>query len=748
MVEISTKLSVTNANIYIDSVNQTYQLSASTTGDDKTITWESDHTEIATVSETGLVTGLKEGTATITASANGKAQACTVTVKKTPANGYGSNVTELSKGSYLVNVELKNVNDTTAVSSAAKALKFIGTLEVEEDGSATLTTKWVPMSFGNIAASIQTLDVYATIKAPQSDNTGSSFTVDSNGNASFEIPSLVKNQDGIYVRLSGQGMPIKPYAFISIDYNGASDISFVEKSYTVVKGEDKVLDVELLQDAIATFSRTGSYLNIKSSDGNSVTITGTRAGTSTVSATSSVSGTTVTVSVTVVDKAALNNGINAAKSILEDVDGIYTTSSKKNLSAAITAAEAVKNNENATQAEINTQVSVLLTARSNLVKNSITLDKTSETLYLNSSNSTVQILATVVGDSDFVIWTTDNEAVATVSESGLVSAVGTGTAIISATANKATATFVVTVEAKAVVTVDKVALNNVLSKAKTINNTNGIYLAASFTNLTNTIQAAQIVYNDENATQSEVDAKVRELTNAIQALQKSSILLNQTAMTLYTKVGTTNAFLVATIVGDNPKVSWTSSNQAIAKVDEKGLVTAVAEGMVTITASANGVSASAQVTVKTPSLTLAKSSGVVAVGGKIKIEANSDPSSKITYKTSNKKIATVDSKGVVKGIKKGSAKITVTSNGIAKTFKVTVKKQTLKLKKSNTTVTAGKTITINATASPTGKITYKSSNKKIATVTSSGVVKGVKAGKATITVTCNGVSKSFKVTVK
>ena len=46
---------------------------------------------------------------------------------------------------------------------------------------------------------------------------------------------------------------------------------------------------------------------------------------------------------------------------------------------------------------------------------------------------------------------------------------------------------------------------------------------------------------------------------------------------------------------------------------------------------------------------------------------------KVTYATSNKKVATVNSKGVVTAKKKGTAKITVKCNGITRTFKVTVK---------------------------------------------------------------------------
>ena len=52
------------------------------------------------------------------------------------------------------------------------------------------------------------------------------------------------------------------------------------------------------------------------------------------------------------------------------------------------------------------------------------------------------------------------------------------------------------------------------------------------------------------------------------------------------------------------------------------------------------------------------------------------------------------------------------------------------------------------TAVPSGKVTYTSSNKRIATVTSRGVVKGIRRGTVTITVKCNGMTARFKVTVR
>ena len=128
---------------------------------------------------------------------------------------------------------------------------------------------------------------------------------------------------------------------------------------------------------------------------------------------------------------------------------------------------------------------------------------------------------------------------------------------------------------------------------------------------------------------------------------------------------------------------------------------------------------------------------------------------KITYSTSNKSIATVSSKGVVIGKKAGTAKITVKagSKKTVVTVKVTPKVKTTKLSgvPKTKTVSRGKTFTIKATATPKNteeKITYKSSNSRVATVTSKGVVKGIKKGNATITVQSGSKKLTCKVTVR
>ena len=153
-------------------------------------------------------------------------------------------------------------------------------------------------------------------------------------------------------------------------------------------------------------------------------------------------------------------------------------------------------------------------------------------------------------------------------------------------------------------------------------------------------------------------------------------------------------------------------------------------------------------TVKPKALTLSATAKTVDIGGKVTVKVKSvkpaNASKSVTWKSSNKKIATVTSKGVVKGLKKGTVKITATSKAnkkIKKTIKIKVKniKPTgVKLSQSELTLyEGGKTATLKATLAPTGVcskgVIWYTSDEEIATIDDNGIVVPKKAGKAVIT---------------
>ena len=201
------------------------------------------------------------------------------------------------------------------------------------------------------------------------------------------------------------------------------------------------------------------------------------------------------------------------------------------------------------------------------------------------------------------------------------------------------------------------------------------YTADSWKAMQLELDEAKELLAKENPTQAEADEATAHLNAAVQALVKAEVKDTLTfakpKVTLYK--GQKKA-QTAKVTGKVKAPVYTSSNSKIATVDKKtGKVTAKAAGKVTITAKSGSLKATYTVTVKNPTLKLTKTSASVKVGKTTKITAKATPSGKITYKSSNKKIATVSSNGTVKGIKKGTAKITVTCNGVSKTFKVTVK---------------------------------------------------------------------------
>ena len=171
-------------------------------------------------------------------------------------------------------------------------------------------------------------------------------------------------------------------------------------------------------------------------------------------------------------------------------------------------------------------------------------------------------------------------------------------------------------------------------------------------------------------------------------------------------------------------------------------------------------------TKKPTKITLTTTSKTVDIKGKVTVSVKSVKPAKaskaVKWKSSNKKIATVNSKGVVTGKKKGKVKITATSKSnkkVKKTITITVKDlkaKSVKLSKKSATLAKGKSLTLKASVSPKGvyaPLTWKSSNTKVAKVNSKGQVTAVAPGTATITAATSkktagkAVKASCKITV-
>lgn len=141
---------------------------------------------------------------------------------------------------------------------------------------------------------------------------------------------------------------------------------------------------------------------------------------------------------------------------------------------------------------------------------------------------------------------------------------------------------------------------------------------------------------------------------------------------------------------------------------------------------------------------LNKTSVSLPKGGSTQLSV-SGTSKKVTWKSNNTGVATVNSKGKVSAKKAGKATITAKVNG--KTYKCTVKVVSFKSNASAITMTKGKTYSIKITGT-SNKVTYKSKKTAIATVTAKGKVTAKKKGSTTITVKAGKETLSIPVTVE
>lgn len=390
-------------------------------------------------------------------------------------------------------------------------------------------------------------------------------------------------------------------------------------------------------------------------------------------------------------------------------------------------------------------------------------------------------------DPNIVSWTSSDKNVATVDEDGFVYAKALGKVTIKATLkNGVSDTITVTVFGDILpesISLDKESLLLKVGKTAQLRETvlpeNAVNKTVTWSSSNENVATVKngkvkavavgyatiVVSTNEGGLEAFCEVRVKDDT-----IEPTDISLDNNTLNLDIKKTTK---LKATVYPDNAKdktVTWYSSDETIATVSNDGTVKALKYGTAYIFAMTNNnLYAICEVVVKktiikVESVELNKINLLLQQGKITTLIAAVRPSNatdqSVSWKSNNTKIATVDEYGNVKGIKEGTATITVTTNDGKKiaTCEVTVIKSSeinvtsVKLNKTSLSIIKGKTETLLATVSPskaTDKtVTWKSSDKSIATVDSKGVVKGVNLGTATITVITNDGKKFAKCIVK
>ena len=385
-----------------------------------------------------------------------------------------------------------------------------------------------------------------------------------------------------------------------------------------------------------------------------------------------------------------------------------------------------------------------------VINPSIKLSSKSLTLNTVGEKNRATLKATVKGASKTITWKSSNTKIVTVDRYGNLIAKKKGSATITATSNGKTAT------SKVTVTVPSIAINaskvSIYSAGTGSTVTLAAYLdgkakTAIWTSSNKSVAtvSSRGVVTGKRAGTAIITAKIGKKTiKSTVSVKPQSLTLSKSSLSLYPNQ---TYALKGNAVGKSRTVIWTTSNSRVATV-RGGVVTTRAAGVAYIYAKANGLTVSCKVTVKAPTLTLSASTISIFPTQTYILKAYPIGASKtVTWSSSSNSIATVDSKGVVRGVKAGIATIYAKANGVTKSCKVIVTAPTLTLNPTNLEVVEGKTATITASVYGLSKtVTWKSSDDNVATV-SNGVVTGVAEGSATITATANGVSKICTVTV-
>lgn len=376
-------------------------------------------------------------------------------------------------------------------------------------------------------------------------------------------------------------------------------------------------------------------------------------------------------------------------------------------------------------------------------------------------DGTHQLNATVTPsnatNTDYV-WASQDESVATVSESGLVTAVAVGGTTITATAQDGSEVYgscTVTVTAKPSTT--DYDIDATITTQVTTNSTSTVV----FTNspVTVTIAKSSSSTNANNYVASGTSKHTRAYSG-----QRFTISAGGNAISSIVIHGTSDKGVAGftSPAWTNAEASASGNEVTLTPTDSESDVYCTVGGTVSfsgVTVTCGGGSSSTPTYPTSISLTAASNS--ISIGATTQLTIGYTPADtnvkNVTYSSSSESIATVSSSGLVTGIADGTATITATaqaeSGTVSATTTITVTPiavTSVSLSSNSETIKVGKTVTLIPTISPSNatnkNVTWSSSNTGIATV-SGGTVTGVAAGTATITVTTVSGSKTATCTV-
>lgn len=314
-------------------------------------------------------------------------------------------------------------------------------------------------------------------------------------------------------------------------------------------------------------------------------------------------------------------------------------------------------------------------------------------------------------------WSSSNTAIATVSSTGVVSAIAAGAPTITYAASGCSATKTITVNTAPAAIGGSSSLCAGTTTTLTNTTTGGTW--SSSNSSVASVGASGIVSGVAAGTAT-ITYSTGTGCNATQTITvnaaPAAISGSATAC-----AGTTMTWSSATAGG-----TWSSSNTSVATITSTGVVSAIAPGTSTVTYAVSGCSATKTITVNAAPGAISGGSSVCA--GASTTFTNTTTGG--TWSSSNTTVASVGATGIVSGVSAGVATISYsTGSGCTATKSITVNATPAAIGGSTTVCTGGTTALSNTTSGGS----WSSSNTAVATVSTTGVVSGLAAGTTTIT---------------
>ncbi|MDE6867170.1 MAG: leucine-rich repeat protein, partial [Muribaculaceae bacterium] len=379
-------------------------------------------------------------------------------------------------------------------------------------------------------------------------------------------------------------------------------------------------------------------------------------------------------------------------------------------------------------------------------KTEIILNHTMLTLHPKESSLLIASVNNSQTESPVLEWTSSNEKIATVSDQGMVKAVGIGTATITVTEG--------TVSAKCEVRVSNYEVTHieVQPKEATLEVGESVMMVARvlptdapYPYLLWTSSDTSVVEIDENTGYvTAVSAGTAEIkaicqkdsgsqifgSSIITVVPKSlvAIQLNETKLQL--EQDSTFQLCATTFPDDktDKTITWISGNEYVVKVDNTGLVTAIAQGTTYVSAWCGDVFAKCEIIVfesDVKGITLDQKELTLEGATQIQLMAtvtSSDATEQVIWESSNEKVVTVDNKGLITTQAPGKAVITVSCGRYSDNCEIEVLdvEPIFSISPDEAFMKVGETLQLNVTVEPENafnqEINFESSDERIVKV--------------------------------